>query len=580
MSGWSPFSSRKRSLDTAHPSQSAQIAPAAISSRVSSASGRRTRTSAATPPASQKTSWLASLFWQISQLAKQHLATSSCLLASACSSSTRSSPSSFGSGVHFSSNWMSRCRPLASMMACWYWACPSAMLPRVCAAFCNTKTFCSLARRSTKGWTTPRSKAWCTFSSSSVSRGKAPTALKTISGDSVERSATMDFRPPSWRTVCCTVSSCARFHTTPAAFSTTVGCSESISLMRRLTAPACAMAKRFSWVSASESRVPRQFSMAGTNVENSKTLSRNGMPPAFRMVALTASTADRFQRALAAFSCKTSSVGLPMHWISAWTPPASEMAIAHSSCEPRFVSVMQVTARSVNGKWAFRSGTSFAMPSISRTASLQASSTARLRIVPAAASRASSPIPTSRRLSRSRTPSSLEIWSRYALSAAKFPRHSAALPTTIVSTCLSMPTRAERPSLFAISALLSSSTDIFFSAPAAARIQTSLPEPSIFTSASMPPSSRMFSRFSRSRARFSRQFAARSLVRGWAAFTSRSTTLVRPPASRMAVWFSGCTDRFARAPSALATMFAPCSPPWILPPGLGSRPRSLCTPPA
>mmetsp|Transcript_7413 Transcript_7413/g.20007 ORF Transcript_7413/g.20007 Transcript_7413/m.20007 type:complete len:343 (+) Transcript_7413:861-1889(+) len=342
------------------------------------------------------------------------------------------------------------------------------------------------------------------------------------------------------------------------------------------------MAKRFSCVSARDSSVPRQFSIAGTNLENSKTLSRKGMPPAFLMDALMALTAERFQRALAAFSWRTSSVGLPMHWMSALTPPASEMAAAHSSLEPRFVSVMQATARSVNGRWALSSGTSLATPSISQTFSLQKSSTARLRRAPAAASRASSATPGSRRPSRRRTPSSFEICPRYSSSAAKFPMHSAALPTMAGSTCLSIPMSADRPSFLTISALLSSSTERFFSAPTAARIQPSRLEPSIFRSAAMPPSARMVSLFSRSRARFSRQFAARSFRRVLCPLTTRSTTLAMPPASRIAEWFSGCTERFARAPSALATRLPlpPCSLPRTSAPGTGSMPSSFTTPPA
>mmetsp|Transcript_63514 Transcript_63514/g.137512 ORF Transcript_63514/g.137512 Transcript_63514/m.137512 type:complete len:403 (+) Transcript_63514:635-1843(+) len=402
-----------------------------------------------------------------------------------------------------------------------------------------------------------------------------------MSGDLCDRRVTSCLRPPSWRTVFCTVSSCARFQMTPAAFSTTVECSDSMSLMRRLMAPACAIAKRFSCVSARDSNVPRQFSIAGTKTENSKTLSRKGMPPAFLIVALMASTAERFQRALAAFSCRMSSVGLPIHWISALTPPASEMARAHSSLEPRFVSVIQATARSVNGRCAFSSGTSLATPSISLTLSLQASSTARLRRAPAAASRTSSATPGSRRPSRRRTPSSFEICPRYSSSAAKFPMHSAALPTMAGSPCLSRPMTADRPSFFTISALLSSSTDRFFSTPTEARIQPSMLEPSILTSAAMPPRVRMSSLFSRSRARFSRQFAARSFWRVLCPVTSTSTTFGMPPASRIAERFSGCTARFARAPRALTTMLPPpsCSLAWTSP-GAGSRASSFTTPPA
>mmetsp|Transcript_52781 Transcript_52781/g.112979 ORF Transcript_52781/g.112979 Transcript_52781/m.112979 type:complete len:277 (+) Transcript_52781:915-1745(+) len=274
---------------------------------------------------------------------------------------------------------------------------------------------------------------------------------------------------------------------TPAAFSMTVGCSEAKRRMRRLIAPACAMAKRFSWVSASDSSVPKQFSIAGTKFENSKTLSKKGMPPAFRMVAFTASTAERFQRALAAFSCKTSSVGFPMHWINACTPPASAIKVTLASSAPKLVTVMAATARRVNGKPVFNKGTSFLMPSSSRTAFLQSSSTTRLSSAPVAAKRASSGMFASSSATSSFTPSNSRILSRWTSSRAKLPRHSADFPTMTISFCWSIPTRAFTPSALAISSLLSSSTLRFFRAPAAARIQASLSEVSSSTREPMPP---------------------------------------------------------------------------------------------
>mmetsp|Transcript_70926 Transcript_70926/g.178840 ORF Transcript_70926/g.178840 Transcript_70926/m.178840 type:complete len:348 (+) Transcript_70926:759-1802(+) len=344
------------------------------------------------------------------------------------------------------------------------------------------------------------------------------------------------FSPPSWRTECCTVSSWERFQMTPAAFSTMFGCSESIKRISRLTAPAWAIAKRFSCVSARESKAPKQFSTAGTKVENSNTLSKKGIPPAFRIVVFMVSTTDKFQSALAAFSCSTSSVGLPMHWISALTPPASAMASAHSSWAPMFVKVIDVTARNVSGKLAFNKGTSFEMPSSSRMTSLLSSSTARFSTAPAAARRASSGTPGSKRASSDRTPSSSRIFVRYTPSLAKFPKHSADLPTMTMSVWFSISTRARRPSCLKISALLSSSTLAFFKAPAAARIQSSVSEVSILTRWALPPSCLMVSLFSLSRAKFSMQFAARSLVRGGPTWLpTRSTIFLIAPASLIAV---------------------------------------------
>mmetsp|Transcript_2578 Transcript_2578/g.7225 ORF Transcript_2578/g.7225 Transcript_2578/m.7225 type:complete len:287 (+) Transcript_2578:548-1408(+) len=286
------------------------------------------------------------------------------------------------------------------------------MFPRACATFWSNKTLVSVARSSTKGRTAPSSNASLTFSSCSVSKGKAPAALNRMSGESDESRPMSGFMPPSCRTVCCTVSSCARFQMTPAAFSTTVGCSDSMSLMSRLIAPACAMAKRLSCVSARHSNVPKQFSKAGTKVENSKTLNKKGIPPAFRTVALMLSTADKFHRALAAFSCRTSSVGLPMHWISAFTPPASATASAHCSWAPRFVTVMATTALSVSGRLAFNNDTSLEMPPKLRIFSLQASSTARFKMAPAAAKRASSWVPGSNSANNSSTPFSSHMCMR------------------------------------------------------------------------------------------------------------------------------------------------------------------------
>mmetsp|Transcript_100077 Transcript_100077/g.173743 ORF Transcript_100077/g.173743 Transcript_100077/m.173743 type:complete len:287 (-) Transcript_100077:1103-1963(-) len=280
------------------------------------------------------------------------------------------------------------------------------MLPSVWAAFCRTSTFDSVASRLIIGGTTPSSKHSNTFSSCSVSNGKAPTALKRINGDSRDIKSISGFKPPSCRTVCWTVSSCERFQITPAAFSTTVGYSESISGMSRPIAPACDIANLFSCVSAKDTRVPKQFSTAGMNLEDSKTPSKNGMPPAFRIMDFMLSTADKFQRALAAFSCRTSSVGSPMHWMSALTPPAALIATALSSSTPKFVSVIAVTARSINGKLGFRRGTSLEMPDCVLMTTLHSFSTARLRIAPAAASRQSSGVSGSSSRSSNPTPSS------------------------------------------------------------------------------------------------------------------------------------------------------------------------------
>mmetsp|Transcript_66408 Transcript_66408/g.138684 ORF Transcript_66408/g.138684 Transcript_66408/m.138684 type:complete len:325 (+) Transcript_66408:887-1861(+) len=323
---------------------------------------------------------------------------------------------------------------------------------------------------------------------------------------------------------------------TPAAFSSTLGCSLSSSFIKRFTAPACAIAKRFSCVSASDRSVPRLFSMAGTNVENSKTESKNGMPPAFLMVAFTESTTDKFHNALEAFSWRTSSVGLPILCMSAFTPPASAIAAAHSSSAARLVRAMDATALSVSGRLAFNSMTNLSMPLESLMVTLQASSTAIFKIAPAAANRASSGVPASKRLNSLSMPPNSRIFCLYSASFAKLPKHSADLPTMTISWWSRRSTRALTPSCLAISALLSSSTLRFLIAPAAARTQSSLAESSIRTRCAEPPKMRICSRFSRSRLRFSMQFAALSLVfSGPCVPLTRSTAFFRPPPSRIAV---------------------------------------------
>mmetsp|Transcript_74416 Transcript_74416/g.215693 ORF Transcript_74416/g.215693 Transcript_74416/m.215693 type:complete len:343 (+) Transcript_74416:1531-2559(+) len=151
----------------------------------------------------------------------------------------------------------------------------------------------------------------------------------------------------------------------------------------------------------------------------------------------------------------------------------------------------------------------------------------------------------------------------------------------IMSVWLSISTKALTPSCLAISALLSSSTLRFFSAPAAARVQSSVSDTNNLTKAALPLSCLIASRFSRSSARFSKQFAARSLILGFSDPLRRSTTLLIPPPSRTAEWFSGWMDKLASAPNAHATMLAPlsvCSTP--RPPYVWSMSNNFFTPPA
>mmetsp|Transcript_49538 Transcript_49538/g.147963 ORF Transcript_49538/g.147963 Transcript_49538/m.147963 type:complete len:389 (+) Transcript_49538:636-1802(+) len=387
------------------------------------------------------------------------------------------------------------------------------MLPSVCAAFCSNRTLLSEAKSSTSRGTAPRSKTSVTVSSCSVRSGSAPTALKRIKGESRDSKPMRGLIPPSCRTECCTVSSCARFQRTPAAFSTTVPCSECRSLIKRPTAPAWAMARRFSCVSARHDSAPRQFSSAGAKVDDPKTPRRKGMPPAFRSALLLPSAAARFQRALAAFSCSRSSVGWSRHCTNALTPPACITAAPHSASAARFVSVMAATALDVSRDSRLNIAKILGMPSRFRTCSLQTSSTARFRMAPAAATRVSSCAPGSSRSSSSSTPWCWTICTRSSRSRAKLPRHSADLPTVAASGCLSSCARAGTAPCPAISALLSPSTLRFLRAPAAARTQAPSEEPSKPTSVPVPPNRRTNSRFSRSRAKFSRQFAARSRVR-------------------------------------------------------------------
>lgn len=149
--------------------------------------------------------------------------------------------------------------------------------------------------------------------------------------------------------------------------------------------------------------------------------------------------------------------------------------------------------------------------------------------------------------------------------------HSAARSTTEGSGWLRSFSSPRRPSSFVISALFSSSTLRFFSAPAAARTKVSALPCRSFTNARVPPSSWILPRLVSSSARFSRQFAARSRVRVWLLSIMIFTMSSTPPVSRMVTWISSCTQRLAMAPSALEKMF-----------GFGEdvRSKSFFTPPA
>mmetsp|Transcript_53751 Transcript_53751/g.143844 ORF Transcript_53751/g.143844 Transcript_53751/m.143844 type:complete len:320 (-) Transcript_53751:525-1484(-) len=294
--------------------------------------------------------------------------------------------------------------------------------------------------------------------------------------------------------------------------------------------------------------------MVGTNLESSNTLRRSGIPPDFLIRDLMLSTVDKFHRALAAFSCKVSSVGEDKHWISALMPPASAIITALSSCAPRFVRVIAVTARNVCGRPTANKGTSFGIPLNLLMTVLHSSSTARFRTAPAAPSLTASGTPTSKSSSSNPRPSSSRILALYWSSRAKLPTHSAALPTVTMSGCFSKLIMSFSPPWKAISALLSSSTVRFLRAPAAARIQASFDEDNILTSTSAPLQCLIISRFSRSSARFSKQLAALSFVRSCGEVATRSTIFLIEPDSRMAPQFSGCTAKLAMAPKALATM--------------------------
>mmetsp|Transcript_20395 Transcript_20395/g.54590 ORF Transcript_20395/g.54590 Transcript_20395/m.54590 type:complete len:375 (+) Transcript_20395:605-1729(+) len=360
-----------------------------------------------------------------------------------------------------------RSNPATSLMMPWYSGCPSATFPNVCAAFCKTKTFVSDSIKAIKGDTTPNSKASCTFSSNSVSRGNDPTELKRICGTSEESNSMSGLRPPFCRTSCWTDSSCERFQMTPAAFSTIAESSQSNNFTKRATAPDCAMTKRFSCVSANDNNVPKTFSTAGAKTEALNTSSRRGMPPVLRIKAFRPSMEDKFQRAPAAFSCKMSLVGDSKQWTRPSAPPASAIAMAPSSAALRLVRVIAATARSVSGRLTCRSCKSLGMPPSLRTSSLDLSSTARFSMAPAQARRVLSGLAGSKSSSNGAKAFMRLISGRCSSSRAKLPMHSAAFPAVTTSKLLSSFTNCFIPPALDISALLSSSTVRFLSAPTA-----------------------------------------------------------------------------------------------------------------